>query len=98
MDAQAAIESAKTYIGVVYADEGVGHVGLEETEHDVARGLWIITLSFAREWNTPRTRAQEVLENLGAMAGRRGAIKVVTVAEDGSVISMKNKVYSDAIG
>jgi hypothetical protein len=35
-----------------------------------------ITLGFSRPWNTPRTRAQEVLENLGGITPLKRAYKV----------------------
>jgi hypothetical protein len=68
MDVKEAIATAKNYLNEVYADEQVTNLGLEEVEHILAAGNWIITLGFSRPWNTPRTRAQEVLENLGAVS------------------------------
>jgi len=35
-----------------------------------------ITLGFSRPWNTPRTRAKEVLENLGGITPLKRAYKV----------------------
>ncbi len=91
MDAKDAIATAKRYVSEVYADELVTNLGLEEIEHVPADGNWIITLGFSRPWNTPRTRAQEVLENLGAVSSLRRSYKVITVSDDGSVLSMKNR-------
>ena len=62
MDAKKAIAAAKRYVNDVYADEHVTNLGLEEEiEHILAAGNWVITLGFSRPWNTPRTRAQEIL-------------------------------------
>lgn len=91
MDVKQAVEAAKKYVEVLFADEKVTNLGLEETEYDSAEKQWRITLAFSRPWNTPRTRAQEVLENLGASPGLRRSYKVLTVSEDGRVLSMKNR-------
>jgi hypothetical protein len=58
------IATAKQYVTKIYAEEAVTNLGLEEVEHSVQAGQWIVTLGFSRPWNTPRTRAHEVLENL----------------------------------
>lgn len=91
MDAKEAIATAKRYVSEVYSDEHVTNLGLEEIEHLPAEGHWIITVGFSRPWNTARTRAQEVLENLGAVSALRRSYKVITVSDDGSVLSMKNR-------
>jgi uncharacterized protein YdeI (YjbR/CyaY-like superfamily) len=96
MDTNEAISAAKKYITEVYADEGVTNLGLEEIEHVLAAGNWVITLAFSRPWNTPRTRAQEVLENLGAVSSLKRSYKVITMADDGTVLSMKSRVRADA--
>jgi len=96
MDDKEAIAAAKKYVNEVYADEQVTNLGLEEIEHNVSAGTWVITLGFSRPWNTPRTRAQEVLENLGAVSSLRRSYKVVTITEDGTVLSMRNRATVDA--
>jgi hypothetical protein len=95
MDTKEAIAAAKKYLNDVYADEELTNLGLEEVQHVLAAGNWVITLSFSRPWNTPRTRAQEVLENLGAVSSLRRSYKVITMADDGTVLSMKNPVKAD---
>jgi len=96
VDVREAIAAAKKYISEVYADEDVSNLGLEETEHDEARGRWVITLGFSRPWNTPRSRAQEVLENLGAVSPLKRSYKIITISDNGDIISMKNRPRSDA--
>ena len=96
MDVKEAIEKAKKYVNDIYADEQLINLGLEEVEHHLAAGNWIITLAFSRPWNTPRTRAQEVLENLGAVSSLKRSYKVITMANDGTVLSMKNRAKTDA--
>jgi len=96
MDVKEAIAAAKRYLNEVYADEQVTNLGLGEVEHVLAAGNWIITLGFSRPWNTPRKRAQEVLENLGAVSSLKRSYKVITIADDGTVLSMRNRANADA--
>ena len=96
MDVKEAIAAAKRYISEIYADEQVTNFGLEEVEHPSSAGNWIITVTFSRPWNTPRTRAQEVLENLGAVSPLKRSYKIITMTEDGTVLSMRNREKTDA--
>ena len=95
MDAKDAIKTAKDYVKDVLSDEGITNVGLEEIEFDPSSGEWHLTVGFSRPWNTPRTRAQEVLENLGAFSTLQRSIKVVTIAAGGQVRSMKDKPQNE---
>ncbi len=95
MEIRDAIAIAKRYITEVLAEEQVTNLGVEETERDPATGGWRITLGFSRPWNTPRTRAQEVLENLGAVSTLRRSYKVLAVSPDGEVVSMKNRTQTE---
>ena len=96
MDAKEAVAAAKKYVSEIFAEEQVTNLGLEEVEHILPAGHWAITLGFSRPWNTPRSRAQEVLENLGAASSLKRSYKVVTMADDGTVLSMKNRARPDA--
>ena len=98
MDVKEAIAAAKKYLIDIYADEEVSNLGLEEVEHTIPAGNWAVTLAFSRPWNTPRTRAQEVLENIGGVSALKRSYKVITMGEDGTVISMKNRVKEDVAG
>ena len=91
MNIKDAIKVAKDYVNEVLADEQVTNLGLEETEFEPASGCWNITLGFSRPWNTPRTRAQEVLENMGAVSSLRRSYKLFTISREGEVLSMKNR-------
>ncbi len=95
MDVKTAISTAKRYVQDVYADENVTNLGLEEVQHDDALGRWAVTLAFSRPWNTPRTRAQEVLESLGGVSALKRSYKIVTVADDGTVVAMKIRARED---
>ncbi len=96
MEVKEAIAAAKKYVNEVYADEQVANLGLEEVEHIPATGNWVITLGFSRPWNTPRTRAQEILENMGGVSSLRRSYKVITIADDGTVLSMRNRAKVEA--
>ncbi len=98
MDVKDAIKVAKDYVNEVLAEEQVTNLGLEETEFDPASGCWNITLGFSRPWNTPRTRAQEVLENLGAVSSLRRSYKVLAISPGGEVLSMKNGPKAEVVG
>ncbi len=97
MDVKEAIKVAKDYINEVLADEQVTNLGLEETEYDPGTGRWNITPGFSRPWNTPRTRAQEVLGSLGAVSSLRRSYKVIAISDEGRVLSMKNCPKFEAI-
>jgi hypothetical protein len=92
MDMKEAIASAKRYVQELYADEGISNLGLEEIELSPGGDGWQVTVAFSRPWNTPRTRAQELLENLGAAPGLRRSYKVVTLGPSGGLISIKDRV------
>lgn len=97
MDAKESIAAAKYYVNDILADEHVMNLGVEEIEHDTEQDRWLITLSFSRPWNTPKTRAQEVLENMGAVSGLKRTYKVITLTGDGTVLSMKNRARTDIL-
>lgn len=98
MEVSDAVRIAKDFVQHVFADEQVTNIGLEETEYDPTAGRWLITVGFSRPWNTPRTRAQEVLENLGAVSSLRRTYKVFRISDDGQVISMKNPGHAAGRG
>ena len=92
MDDRQAIAAAKAFVGDVYAEEGIGALRIEEFEHSSSAGSWVVTLSFARTWDAPRTRAQEVLEKLVAETPVQRFFKVVTIADDVTIMSLKDRV------
>lgn len=90
MDVKDAIAAAKKSIETIYVDEGVSNLGLEEVEYDPSTEQWNITVAFSRPWNTPRTRAQEVLESIGGSSGLKRSYKVVALDSAGRFLSLKN--------
>ena len=97
MDVKTAIATAKSYVQDVYTEERVTNLGLEEVQYDDLRGQWAITLGFSRPWNSPRTRAQEILEGLGGVSALKRCYKIITVANDGTVVAMKNRATEDVV-
>ena len=96
MDVKQAIMAAKAYVSEVYADETISNLGLEETEYDDTHQQWHITVAFSRPWNTPRSRAQEALENLGGVSALKRSYKIVSLRQDGSVLAMKDRSRLEA--
>lgn len=97
MDDKKAIRIAKDYVSDRLADEQVTNIGLEEVELSAGEDAWNITIGFSRPWNTPRSRAQEVMESLGAVASLKRSFKVIKVGQDGKVLSMKSKVRAEVV-
>ncbi len=98
MDVMEAIKLAKQYVSQIYAEDPVTNVSVEETEFDEAQNRWKITLEFSKPWVAARTRAQEMLESLGATSPLRRASKVITISASGGVISMKDRPKADVSG
>ena len=78
------------------ADEQVTNIGLEEVEFSPGENAWDITVGFSRPWNTPKSRAQEVMESLGALSSLKRSYKIIKVAQNGRVISMKSKIRAES--
>jgi hypothetical protein len=89
MNTLEAVAAAKTYLKEVFEEEHISDVSLEEIEYYGDR--WVITMGFSRPWNTPRTRTQEVLENIGAASPMRRTQKVISMLDDGKILSMKDR-------
>lgn len=94
MEDKEAIRIAKAYVEDRLAEESVMNVGLEEVNFQLADNTWEITVGFSRPWNTPKSRAQEVMESLGAISSMKRSLKVIKVSSDGKVVSMKDKMQS----
>ncbi len=96
MEHKQAVAVAKRYVADIYEEEAISNLGVEEIEFDDQSKLWAIRVAFSRPWNTPRTRAQEILESIGSQApSLKRTSKVITVTEDGRVVSMKRPEHED---
>ncbi len=52
MDVREAVNSAKQHLLELFTGEPISYVGLEEVDFDDEYEEWIITISFARSWET----------------------------------------------
>jgi hypothetical protein len=87
MDVKEAVAKAKEHIALLFADENISNVGLEEVEHDQAFDEWKITIGFSRPWDVPRNAFTAL-----AGAGPHRSYKVVRIAsKSGTVVSVKNR-------
>lgn len=92
-----AVAAAKAYVKDVFAEESISNLGLEEVEFEPGAESWRITVGFSRPWNSPRTRAQQVMEAIQGeqITPQRRVQKVVIISDrDGSVLSVKNREAS----
>jgi len=83
-EAKQAVNIAKQHLQEIYQDENLLNLGLEEVEGS-ARVGWLVTLGFSRPWNNPSNQIVASLSN------PRRTYKIVSVASDGSIRSIKNK-------
>ena len=89
MDVKEAVQVAKKHISDLFKDEGITNLGLEEVEVDIG-DCWRITIGFSRPWD----------HKIGTMlAGTTSrSYKVVRVSdEDGRILSVKDRSFSDAM-
>lgn len=77
VDVKEAIGRAKTYLSMVFAEEDVSDVRLEEVVHDRGAGAWLITFGLIR----PSSRGIGVAD-LFATAMPTRSYKVVRVPDD----------------
>ena len=91
MDVKEAAKLAKDYVADLFADEGIGNVGLEEIE---LRGdqYWDVTVGFSRPWDQGGLAAI----TLGQRSLRR-SYKVLRIDNDtGNVESVKDRILQKA--
>lgn len=92
VEVKQAVATAKTYVKDLYEpDETISNLGLEEVDYDPGKDEWKITVGFSRPWKRPRTQAAAILERMGEGTSQRRSYKVVTIANDGKVLSMKDR-------
>ena len=87
MDVQEAVQTAKSHVTLLFENEGIGNVELEEIEYEPSGDIWRVTIGFTRDW--------ERQGSLGASLGLRGAraYKVLRIrGEDGTVQSVRDRV------
>ena len=94
MDVLDAIAKAKEYLTLVYADENISNVGLEEVEFDESRLKWNVTLGFYRTWSSPPRNA--LAATLQGLSAPRRSYKVLRIDDrDGKVESVKGRFMKE---
>lgn len=88
MDVKEAVAAAKTYVGELFAQEGISNLGLEEVEFDEQGREWRVTVGFSRPW--------DMVGGWAALAqgqpNPRRSYKIVRISDTtGTVISVTNR-------
>lgn len=88
MDVKEAVNTAKTYVAELFANEGLSNLGLEEVEFDDSTGAWKVTVGFSRPWDRVPTAIVAIAQ--GASPPR--SYKVVRIDDaTGRVVSVKTR-------
>ena len=92
MDVRDAVKTAKQHLLELFDSEPISYVGLEEVDFDDESREWIITISFARLWETtPLPTA------LGGKPPEDRHYKVFRINDlNGKVKSIKDRVLTTA--
>ncbi len=91
MDVKEAAKLAKEYVADLFAEEGIGNVGLEEIELR-ADQYWYVTVGFSRPWD----QGGLATITLG-QKGLRRSFKVLRIDNDsGNVESVKDRILREA--
>lgn len=91
MEAKEASRFAKAYIADLFKDEKVEHVGLEEIEFDENNHVWRVTVGFLRPEIELEKPAIPSMANILASTWRTRDMKVVTINDQGVVLSVRNR-------
>ncbi len=90
MDVKEAVKLAKDHVADLFAEEGIGNVGLEEIEQ-VGR-FWEVTVGFSRPWD----QGGLATITLG-QKGLRRSFKVIRIDnQTRTVTSVKDRILQDA--
>ena len=90
MDVKEVARLAKAYVADLFAEEGIGNVGLEEIELK-SNGFWEVTIGFSRPWD----HGGLATISLG-QKGLRRSYKVLRINHNGNVASVKDRILQDA--
>ena len=92
MDVREAVPTAKQHLLELFNGEPISYVGLEEVDFDDESEDWLITLSFARLWETTPLPAA-----VGGKPPEDRHYKVIRIRDlDGRVKSIKDRVLTTA--
>ena len=86
MDVKQAVQTAKEHVALLFGDEPIMNVGLEEVEFHELDKVWAITIGFSRFWGRPG-------EVMRALEGDLARIyKIVRIQdESGRVESVRHR-------
>ena len=91
MEVTEAIAAAKQHVAMLFADEEIAEVGLEEVQFDAESDEWLVTIGFKRPWNRP-------IMDVNVLTQRAlfRAYKQVRISDaDGRVVSLLDRILTD---
>lgn len=99
MDVQSVVSLAKNHVGMLFADENVTNLGLEEVTFNEQDKVWLVTLGFSRPWDRPLDVSADnplgiVAQMQGAQRYNRRVYKTVRVQdEDGKILAVTSREF-----
>ena len=92
MDVKEAAKLAKDYVADLFAEEGIGNLGLEEIELEADGCHWVVTVGFSRPWDQGGLAAITL-----GQRGLRRSFKVLRIdSQTSTVESVKDRILQDA--
>ena len=104
MEVQEAIGKTKDYIKLLFAEEGVSNLALEELEYHDALKQWDITFGFSRYWNSPSeggtvqsatgmssVAMEKFFAGMIVTPKTERTYKVITISKEGKILKMKDR-------
>ncbi len=87
MQAMEAVNKAKEFILVMFAEEEIMELGLEELEYvDEGAGVWEVTFGFRRRWE-----GRPLPPPYPPRSDTKRTYKKVRIRDDGTFISLKHR-------
>ncbi|MER2519412.1 MAG: hypothetical protein ABTQ34_01850 [Bdellovibrionales bacterium] len=100
MDVQSVVSLAKKHIGMLFADENVTNLGLEEVTFNEQDKVWMVTLGFSRPWDKPvdvtEANPLGIIAQMqqGSQRYNRRDYKTIRVQdEDGKILSVTSREF-----
>ena len=90
MEVDEAIKKAIGFVAIVYKEEKISHVGVEEIEFDEVKNEWSITIGFFRVWRNEDLTLPEIIAGQSRRRWNDRILKILRLSDDtGEVLSMK---------
>ena len=88
MDVKDAVRAARDFVALMYHDEEITDIGLEEVEFDECSEHWRVTIGFSRPWDKTKSVPIRIAD-----VQRPRFYKVVRISDsDGEIISLKDRI------